>query len=179
MIKKPFISKGQFFLFVTALGLWATGSSLFAASSSTSLLKAKQEAEAQGYVFPATHDEIVAGAKKEGKLRVLAPLQARTLKAMINAFKKYYPFVDVSAEEITGPDSHQRFLLELKSGKATEWDVFNMAPEFYPDYIPHIKKFDLLGMAQQNVLAIPPAMVDPKYRTIVSSGDDDLWSWVQ
>ena len=155
----------SFSVTVVSLGLTAT---IFAASSQTPLPKAKQEAEAQGYVFAATHDEIVAAAKKEGKLRVLAPLQARTAKAMIAAFKKHYPFVEVFTEEITGPDSHQRFLLEAKAGTATDWDVFNMAPEFYPDYIPHIKKFDLLGMAQQNVLAIPPAMVDPKYRTIIS-----------
>jgi len=167
-MKKSFTNRTALFSGVAALILWATGSSLLAASSSTPLPKTKQEAEAQGYVFPATHDEIVAGAKKEGKLRVLTSLQGRTAKAMINAFKKYYPFIDVTAEEITGPDSHQRFMLESKSGKATEWDVFNMAPEFYPDYIPYIKKFDLLGMAQQNVLAIPPVMVDPKYRTIIS-----------
>jgi ABC-type Fe3+ transport system substrate-binding protein len=167
-MKKTFTRKFELLLSVTALSLCVTGSTVLAASSSTSLSKAKQQAEAEGYVFPATHDEIVAGAKKEGKLRVLAPLQARTFKAMINAFKKYYPFVDVSPEEIQGPDSHQRFLLELKAGKVREWDVFNMAPEFYSEYIPYIKKFDLLGMAQQNILAIPPAMVDPKYRTIVS-----------
>jgi len=155
-------------MIVAVLTLWLTAANASAASSPTPLPKAKQQAEAQGYLFPATHDEIVAAAKKEGKLRVLAPLQARTAKAMVAAFKKHYPFIDVFTEEISGPDSHQRFLLEAKAGTATGWDVFNMAPEFYPDYIPHIKKFDLLGMAQQNVLAIPPAMLDPKYRTIIS-----------
>ena len=167
-MKKGFTTKAALFFNVTALSLCVTGSSLFAASSGTSLLKAKQEAEAQGYIFPATHDEIVAVAKKEGKLSVLAPLQPKTLKAMIEGFKKRHPFIEVFAEEITGPDSHQRFLLESKAGKATGWDVFNMAPEFYPEYIPHIKRFDLLGMAVQNVLAIAPAMIDPKNRTIIS-----------
>ena len=167
-MKETFQKKIALFFGITALSLWITESNLFAASASPPALKARQEAEAQGYVFPATHDEIVAGAKKEGKLRVLTSLQGRTLKAMINAFKKYYPFVDVSGEEIQGPDSHQRFLLESKAGKVTEWDVFNMAPEFYPDYIPIIKKFDLLGMATQNVLGITPAMIDPKNRTIIS-----------
>ena len=152
----------------TAIGLWMTGSSLFAASADTSALKAKQEAEAQGYVFPATHEEITSAAKKEGKLRVLTSLQPRTFRAMIASFRKYYSFIEVAAEEITGPDSHQRFLLERKADRATDWDVFNMAPEFYPEYMPHIKKFDLLGMAQQNVLAIPPAMIDPKNRSVIS-----------
>jgi len=152
----------------TAIGLWMTGSSLFAASADTSALKAKQEAEAQGYVFPATHEEITSAAKKEGKLRVLTSLQPRTFRAMIASFRKYYSFIEVAAEEITGPDSHQRFLLERKADRATDWDVFNMAPEFYPEYMPHIKKFELLGMAQQNVLAIPPAMIDPKNRSVIS-----------
>ena len=116
----------------TALALWITGSSLFAASAATSVLKAKQEAEAQGYVFPATHEEIVLAAKKEGKLRVLTSLQPKTFKAMAASFKRHYPFIEVSAEEIIGPDSHHRFLLEAKAGTATGWDAFNMAPEFYP-----------------------------------------------
>jgi len=152
----------------TAIGLWMTGSSLFAASADTWVLKAKQEAEAQGYVFPATREEITLAAKKEGKLRVLTSLQPRTFRAMIASFRKHYSFIEVSAEEITGPDSHQRFLLERKADRATDWDVFNMAPEFYPEYMPHIKKFELLGMAQQNVLAIPPAMIDPKNHSVIS-----------
>ena len=151
----------------TAIGLWMTGSSLFAASADTSVLKSKQDAEAQ-YVFPATHEEITSAAKKEGKLRVLTSLQPRTFRAMIASFRKHYSFIEVSAEEITGPDSHQRFLLERKADRATDWDVFNMAPEFYPEYMPHIKKFELLGMAQQNVLAIPPAMIDPKNHSVIS-----------
>jgi iron(III) transport system substrate-binding protein len=152
----------------TALGLWITGANLFAASADTSALKSKQDAEAQGYVFPATHEEIASAARKEGKLRVLTSLQSKTFKAMAASFKRYYPFIEVSKEEIIGPDSHQRFLLEAKAGTATGWDTFNMAPEFYPEYMPHIKKFDLLGMALQKVLAIPPAMIDPKYRSIIS-----------
>jgi hypothetical protein len=35
------------------------------------LKKAKQGAEAKGYVFLTNRDEIVAKAKKEGKLRIL------------------------------------------------------------------------------------------------------------
>ena len=147
---------------------WITASTLFAASPSPALIKAKQDAEARGHIFLTTHDEIVAGAKKEARLRVLGSLTPSTYKAMINAFKRHYPFVDVSVEEITGTDAPQRFLLELKSGTATDWDVFDMAPDFYGEYIPYIRKFDILGMAMQKVLAIPQAMIDPKQRSIVS-----------
>ena len=48
-------------------------SEIFAASASPSatLGKAKQQAEAKGFVFEPSHDEIVAKAKREGKLRAL------------------------------------------------------------------------------------------------------------
>lgn len=147
---------------------WITASTLFAASPSPALIKAKQDAEARGHIFLTTHDEIVAGAKREGRLRVLGSLTPSTYKAMINAFKRHYPFLDVAVEEITGTDAPQRFLLELKSGRATDWDVFDMAPDFYGEYIPYVRKFDILGMAMQKVLAIPQAMIDPKHRSIVS-----------
>ena len=153
------------FLLIT---FFLTISPLFAASASPASTTAKQDGEAKGYLFLSTHDEILAGAKKEGKLRVLGSLTPSTYKAMIAAFKKRYPFLEISIEEITGTDAPQRFLLELKSGRATDWDVFDMAPDFYAEYVPYIRKFDILGMAMHKVLAIPQAMIDPKNRNIVS-----------
>jgi ABC-type Fe3+ transport system substrate-binding protein len=140
---------------------------LFAAPATPN--KAKQESEAKGYVFIPRHDEIVAAAKREGKLRVLGSLSPATYKQMINAFKKRYPFItEVKVEEITGTDAPQRFLLELKAGRVTDWDVFDMAPDYYADYLPYIRKFDILAMATHKVLAIQPLMVDPKNFNIVS-----------
>lgn len=49
---------------------WLACPDAFAASASSALLRAKQEAESKGYVFVANRDEIVSKAKKEGKLRV-------------------------------------------------------------------------------------------------------------
>ena len=151
------------------LSLFLMSAPTHAVAASATLLQAKQEAEAQRYIFLTTHDEIVAGARKEGRLRILGSLSLSTYKAMINAFKKHYPFVtDVYIEEITGTDAPQRFLLELKAGRRTDWDLFDMAPDFYAEYLPYVKKFDLLGMAMQKVLVIPPAMIDPKNRNIAS-----------
>jgi hypothetical protein len=39
----------------------------FAASPNPAVVKAKQDAEAKGYIFSTARDEIVAMAKKEGK----------------------------------------------------------------------------------------------------------------
>ena len=150
------------------VGCCLAGSSSRGATPDLVLLKAKQDAEAKGYVFVTTHDEIMAGAKKEGGLRLLGSLSPETYKILTAAFKKHYPFIEVYAEEFKSTDAHQPFLLELKAGRARNWDVFVMAPDFYAEYVPHTKRFDILGMAMQRVLAIPPAMIDPKNRTIVS-----------
>jgi ABC-type Fe3+ transport system substrate-binding protein len=147
-----------------------TGADIFAASVDSALLKAKKEAEAAGYSFMTSHADIVAGAKKEGQLRVLGSFEPGTYKALISAFRKQYPFIEVQVAEMTGTTDPQRFYLELQSGGAKDWDVFNISPDFWGAVIPYTKKFDFLGMATHKVLAIPPAMVDPKHRTVVSFG---------
>ena len=95
-------------------------------------------------------------------------MTSTTYKFMMDAFKKRYPFIDVSVEDLRGTDAHQRTLLELKAGRPTDWDLCYVAPDFYSDYVPYVKKFDILGMATHKVLAIPPAMIDPRNRNIVS-----------
>lgn len=162
---KIFIAK-KIILFAAGLGLLY--SSVLAASPSPALMKAEQEAEAKGYIFPPSHDEIVANAKKEGKLRALTSFDADTYRPMIKAFKKKYPFVDIYAEELTGTDAGQRFLLELKAGRARDWDAISLTTEFHNDYPPHLKKFDILRMAEQGLLAIPTGMIDPNKRNIVA-----------
>ena len=87
---------------------------------------------------------------------------------MSEAFKKKYPFIDLRAEEIAGTDTYQRMLLEMKSGTASGWDVNYLTTDFYDDYFPYQKKFDVLGMAQQGVLQMPLGMIDPVNRNIVS-----------
>ena len=139
-----------------------------AAAASAALQKAKQEAEAKGFIFETSRDEILAKAKKEGKLRVLTSLENEALKPVSEAFKKKYPFIDLRAEEIAGTDTYQRMLLEMKSGAASGWDVNYLTTDYYDDYFPYQKKFDVLGMAQQGVLQIPVGMIDPVNRNIVS-----------
>ena len=43
-----------------------------------------------------------------------------------------------------------------------------MAFDYYAEYLPHQKKFDLLGMTKHGVLRIPPEMVDPVNRHILA-----------
>jgi len=131
------------------------------------LLKAKQEAESKGYTFVTSIDEIVAQAKKEGRLRILSGEDPNVIKATAEAFQKKYPFINVRPEGIEGTDVYLRVLEEMRSGFA-KWDVNYLAPDYYPEYLPYQKKFDVLGMAQQGVLKIPPSLVDPYNRHIVA-----------
>jgi hypothetical protein len=103
-------------LAVSAIAILLLSGSAFAAAPSPALAKARQEAEAKGYIFESSHDEVVAKAKKEGKLRVLSTMESAVIKAMRDAFKKKYSFIDLQVQELGGVEENQRFLLELKAG---------------------------------------------------------------
>ena len=162
-------ARGAVMLLLSLFAMSSANTAAFAASSAPALAKAKQEAEAKGYAFIANHDEIVAKAKAEGKFRALFGLDAVAIKALVGAFTKKYPFIETYVEEIEGTESYQRFILEMKSGRSTNWDATFIPIDFYKEYIPFQKKFDLLGMASQGVLSINPKMVDPFNRNTVSS----------
>lgn len=142
--------------------------SMYAQAASPDLLKAKQEAEGKGYVFFATHDEIVAAAKKEGKLRVMTSLLSPNFKPLISGFKQKYPSVtDIHIEEIGGTDAYQRILLEVRSGQAKGWDIAHLPSDSAKEYVPYLMKYDVLGMAKQGVLKIHSGMIHPVERNIV------------
>jgi ABC-type Fe3+ transport system substrate-binding protein len=139
-----------------------------AAPANTALLKAKHEAEARGQIFITSHDEIVSKAKREGKLRVMTGLLGG-VKATSEAFRKKYPFIDLQ-EIITirSGENAQQTLLEIKAGTAKDWDVARTYTDQYTEYLPHLLKIDLLGMAEQGALGIPPKMIDPVNRNVVA-----------
>jgi iron(III) transport system substrate-binding protein len=153
-------------VFIEAILL--TGSSAPAAAPTSASQKAKQDAEAKGYIFLNSHEEILSRAKKEGRIRVLSSQDPDAIKAMTAAFKRKYPFIDARVEEIGGMENYQRILQEMKAGLAKSWDVNYLAFDFYSEYLPYQKKFDILGMAEQGVLRISPKLVDPMYRHIVA-----------
>lgn len=146
---------------------WLSGSTALAAAPSPALLKAKKDADAKGFTFITSHDEIVNKAKQEGKLRVLAEMEPPTIKAAIKAFTSKYPFINLHIEEITGTDAARRNILEIKSGMAKDWDVLHLSSDFYNEYLPYLWKMDVVGMAQQGILQIPVPMIDPKNRNVV------------
>jgi hypothetical protein len=144
-------------------------SRVLAAAPSAALLAAKKDAEVRGYLFETSHDEVVAKAKQEGKLRITTTLEPAVVKAAREAFTKRYPFVtDFRSEELIDVESNQRFLLEIKAGQAKGWDVNRLYTEFYEQYFPHQKKFDIRGMAEHKVLNVAPRMLDPRTPNVVT-----------
>ena len=158
-------------LLLAAAWLMISGNS-FGAAPSAALVKAKQDADTKGYLFESSHDDIVAKAKKEGKLRVMSTMESAVIKVMREGFKKKYPFIDVQVQELGSVDENQRFLLELKAGVVKNWDVNRAYTDFYDQYFPYQKKFDILGMAEQKVLNVPPKLVDPQQRNLIAIGSN-------
>jgi hypothetical protein len=142
-----------------------------AASVSPKLTKAKQDAEAKGYIFIPGKEEIIAKANEEGRLEALTFLENEAKKAMTDAFKRKYPFIqEVHAESIGGTDEYQRFILEMKAGRAKRWDTVHISNQVYSEYPPYLKKLDILAMAEHGVLNIPSPVIDSNNRNIVAKG---------
>lgn len=133
--------------------------------------QAKKDATAKGLTFAMTHDEIVAKAKEEGSLRALLSHGKDPMAVIMAAFQKKYPFIKLELQETTGSEA-QRFLLELQAGSesAKSWDITNISQELYKEVIPFLAPIDVLGMAQQKVLAIDPRMIDPRTRSAMAAG---------
>ena len=164
--------KNYLFMRIVAFAVLGCGMSITqahgAAAPSPAMLKARQEAEARGFVFETSRDGIIAKAKKEGRVRALSSLDPSSFKPMADSFKKKYPFIDIQISEITGTEAIQRHLLELKAGTVKDWDVGHASEDYYNDYAGFALKVDILGMAEQGVLRINPKMVDPVNRTIAA-----------
>ena len=141
-----------------------------AAAANPGLAKAQKEAAAKGYLFVTSHDEIVAKAKQEGRLRVIVSTDGKILKLLTGAFKKKYPFIDIRSEEVRGNEVFLRMIQEMKAGLTKGQDVNDLAYDYYNEYHPYQKKFDILGMAEQKIVQIPVHMVDPINRNVVAMG---------
>jgi iron(III) transport system substrate-binding protein len=142
-----------------------------AKAPSSAAEKAKHDAEAKGYTFIASHEEIVEKAKQEGALKVLSSADPGSIKVIKEQFGAKYPFIKFDIQELSGTDGQQRFVLEMKAGAASDWDVLAISDEFFPEYEQHVEKIDLLGMAEQRVLQnVPTGMIYSDGRNIISMG---------
>jgi ABC-type Fe3+ transport system substrate-binding protein len=160
----------QLFCIVLLFILGPLGSRPFAAETAPALLKAKQEAETRGYIFLSNHDELVSRAKKEGRLNIVVSLSDDVLKTVNVAFRKKYPFIETRVVSVRGNEIYLRLLEELRAGLTKNQDVNDLVSDYYTEYLPYQKKFDMFGMAQHKILQIPLQMIDPNTRNVVAVG---------
>ena len=99
-------------IFLLAASWFLVCDNSFAAAPNAALVKAKQDAEAKGFLFESSHDDIVAKAKKEGKLRVISTMETAVIKAMRDSFKKKYPFIG-RRESTLSPGAQSRHRQKL------------------------------------------------------------------
>ena len=115
---------------------------------------------ADGYISFRSHAEIVEKARQEKRLKVFTTMDPETSGHLKKSFQKRYPFMDdIQISEIAGTAPTQRLLLQIQGGKP-DADVVYTSEDFFNQFIPYGKKFDLFAMAQQRVLDIPLKMID-------------------
>jgi iron(III) transport system substrate-binding protein len=83
-------------------------------------------------VYKKAPDELVAAARKEGKVRFSSALEPREVQELIGAFKAAYPGIEVSYNR-TGVGEDEKILLAMKAG-TYEWDVLSIQSETFPSY---------------------------------------------
>jgi ABC-type Fe3+ transport system substrate-binding protein len=151
-----------------ALSHWSVASDALAASSAAGLTQAQKEAESRGFRFDGNRDEIISKAQKEGGLRGLLGFDKPTITALREGFRKKYPFINPHFDEHGNPAESQRYLLELKAGRVSDWDIANVLGEAQHEFKPYAEPIDLRGMAEQGVLQIPPKMINPESRNVIA-----------
>ena len=151
-----------------AVAHWSLAPIAQAASAGAGLMQAQKEAESKGFRFDANREEILAKARKEGGLRALLGFDMPTIKALREGFRKKYPFINPHFEEHGNPAASQRYLMELQSGRASDWDIANVLNEAQHEFTPYAEKIDLRAMAEQGVLQIPPKMINPESRNVIA-----------
>jgi iron(III) transport system substrate-binding protein len=108
-----------------------------------------------------TRQQIIEGAKKEGKLNVNPGHDEGTIALLVKAFQKKYPFIDVSWGIVTGVEAGQRQLFEMAAGKSNV-DVFSPSTGYWNEYTKQnlYKPYDFRALTKAGALSIPLEMVD-------------------
>src|SRR5262249_42708337 len=120
----------------------------------------KKEA-AKKWMIYLTREEIIAGAKREGNVKVFPGVDEKAVPLLVEAFKKKYPFIDTKWGMVSGIPAIQRQIFEMAAGKA-DLDVFHAHTGFRGDYIKNnlYKKYDFKAMIEDGQLKVPPRAID-------------------
>lgn len=128
------------------------------------------QAEERDLLFMPDHDEIVACAEEEGE--VVITTSSDEYQPIQEAFEAEYPFLSSEFVVLSGAAT-ERFLLEVESGAAPNYDVGYPAPEAYTE-ITEMMGYDLAGMAEAGILDIPVDTIDQDFYTVASAGSSGV-----
>lgn len=108
-----------------------------------------------------TREQILEGAKKEGKVNVTPGHDESAIPTLVKGFQKKYPFIQTTWGIVGGTESSQRQLFEMAAGTSSV-DVFSPSSAFFNDYLRKnlIKTYDLRAMSKAGHLKIPLEMID-------------------
>ncbi len=67
--------------------------------------------------YPANYADIVAGAKKEGKLVIYSTTDTAAATPLVNDFKTLYPGISVEYNDMNSTDLHNRYLSETAANR--------------------------------------------------------------
>jgi hypothetical protein len=145
-------------------GLWFFFPHFVTAASAPALrLVEQRKAEAaKREMIYFTKEELLDGARKEGRVVVHPGMDETSIPDLISAFKKRYPFLkEIAGARITGIPAAQREVLEMVSGQARV-DSFSPHSTHWSEYAKHnlILRYDLKAMAADGQFKVPGGMID-------------------
>jgi iron(III) transport system substrate-binding protein len=133
-------------------------------------------AQAKKGAVPPTKVEILAGAKREGKLTFATAHEETTVPHLVNAFKKKFPFIrEVSFHSVSGIPAGQKELFELSSGKSSV-DAFTPHSGFWSAYFKQnlFAKYNIRALAKTRQLEIPVEMIDDSDMVVWTSTNSSI-----
>jgi ABC-type Fe3+ transport system substrate-binding protein len=145
----------------TLVFVFISGVALSQVPGSASVAKRKEEATKKRMIY-LTRDEILAGAKKEGKVVTAPGYQEITRGPLVQAFQKKHPFItNVEWRIVQDDGGEHRQVLEMQARRST-LDVFSPHLTHYSEYLKFnpFLRYDLTAMARDGQLQIPAEMMD-------------------
>lgn len=77
--------------------------------------------------YPASYADVIAAAKKEGKLTVYTSTDSAQAKGLLDAFKKAYPGIEIDWNDLGTNNAYNRAISEAAAGQVTADIVWSSA----------------------------------------------------
>ncbi len=121
-----------------------------------------------------SHEEVVAGAKKEGKMVIWTQMAKGEELLIYEDFKKEYPFIKIETVVLRAEECRERLLMEAEAGRKPTVDTFDIAPMHLPLYQ---KKGLLLSFPWVKVYKMDPRAVDPANMAVANHAAVEVFGY--